>query len=293
MTMYMIALIFSELKMKHRRYRGQAPLFDRERVVPLGFGDRLEVPLKKKPAYIDPFLVRVPLPSWLVNPAGTVVCHMVYLLCVVTLLAPTQMEAKAWSLLRRPPLTLAEKLRSVRHRMMCHVVLDGGSVDDDVHVMLMAVEDRLLTILSDEDAAAREAAAALEADERMKRRRLKRSVKRRERRRRRAMEKAVLAAAGGRGDVVSKPFLTVDPAHPVIVAMVASAHAAVEAPINGCSEGDGCFDGGSDSSDLSGSLEASSDDDGRGFIRDADSIVADLCALPGGTYELKPSCAVL
>ena len=183
-----------------------------------------------------------------------------------------------------PPLTLAEKLRSVRHRMICHVVLDGGSVDDDVHVTLMAEEDRLLKMLSDEDAAARAAAAAQEADERMKRRRLKRSVKRRDRRRRRAMEKAVLAAAAGRGDVLSKPLVTVDPAHPVIVAMVASAHAAAEAPVNGCSEGDGCFDGGSDSSDLSGSLEASSDDDGSGFIRDADSIVADLSALSGGMY---------
>ena len=167
---------------------------------------------------------------------------------------------------------------------MCHVVLDGGSVDDDVHVTLMEEEDRLLKMLSDEDAAARAVVAAQEADERMKRRRLKRSVKRRERRRRRAMEKAVLAAAAGRGDVLSKPFVTDDPAHPVIVAMVASAHAAVEAPVNGCSEGDACFDGGSDSLDLSGSLEASSDDDSGGFIRDADSIVADLSALSGGKY---------
>jgi len=34
--------------------------------------------MKKKPAYIDPLLVRVPLPSWLTCvTCKTVVCHMV------------------------------------------------------------------------------------------------------------------------------------------------------------------------------------------------------------------------
>ena len=59
-TRPLMCSLFSELWKKHRR-RGQAPLFDRERVVPLGFGDRLEVPLKKKPAFIDSLPVRVPL----------------------------------------------------------------------------------------------------------------------------------------------------------------------------------------------------------------------------------------